>query len=562
MFQNQQTKSKPQQQQAQTKASTQQPQPQPLTPIQIASQIIPYFTFPLLILAVVAWKFNIGKRLAGLFFRSSTESDQHGTAGFAHVHEIKKLTAQFEPGNLKVGEVKDLKVLKQLVNLPKNLALMHSVIVGPTGSGKSRGFFLPNTHDAGKSSFIATDPKSELWHETAYNQHAPIRFAPTDPNNSAPFNFVAYCKDLDFAENVAAGIVHSTGTASGGDGKFWADAEEGLATALLVHIAHSEMPTPTHLYNLLTSGVETISEVLLSSEVDAARRLVAPFAEAKKDVKAGVIQGLSGKLRFLNNPEIRRFTSSDVNAFNFGQLREKPVQVYWCLKQHEVAKLQTLSTIFFSIIITQLLKQEKGKIPVNLFFDEFANIGKIKEFEKHITLFRAQGIAISAGVQDTSQLESLYGTIDAKTIIGNFNNKLFLHGISGEAAKFFSELLGNYTYLSDTESFSESGGWLDRKVTRSTGKKEHSRPLMTTDEIRRLEDTEIVLISTNLRPVRMKKLFFERPKAGFNKVKDFPELPPKKQSSMNFLCNQELSAPEYTRKESPAAAKKKSYDDI
>jgi type IV secretion system protein VirD4 len=498
-----------------------------------------------------------------LFFRSSNELDHHGTAGFAHVHEIKKLTTQFKAGDIKVGQVKDLVVLKQLVNLPKELALKHTLIVGPTGAGKSRSFFLPNCHDAGNSSFVATDPKSELWEETAYNNIKPIRFAPTDPDNSAPFNFVAYCKDIDYAESIAGAIVNAAAVT--GDSKFWAEAEEGLVTGLLLHIAHSEMPTAAHLHNLVTSGVEAVSKALEESEIKATRALSMSFVEAPDPNKKSIIQGLSGKLSWMNNPKVRRFTSSDTNAFNFGQLREKPYQVYWCLEQDDVVKLQTLSTIFFSCIITQLLKQKKGKVPVNLFFDEFANIGKIKNFENHITLLRGQGIAVNAGLQDISQLETTYSHAPATTILNNFNNKLLLAGMQGKTVEIFAGQLGNYTHVSNTESFSESGGFFNKKVTKSTGVDKHARPLMTPDELRRLGDEEIILISTNLRPVRMKRLFFTRPKAGFNKMKDWnPDDPTsqiKKQPQFNFRCGKELAAPEYDRIIKPPAAKKK-YDDI
>ncbi len=571
MFQNTNKKAaKPtktqQQPKPETKATTQ--QPQPLTAFQVAGQMIPYFTFPLLVLAIAVYKLNIFGRFAGLFgglFGSSKESDQHGTAGFAYTKEIKQLTTQYNTGDIKVGEVKDLKVLTQLVNLPRDLALMHTLIVGPTGAGKSRSFFLPNCHDAGNSSFIATDPKSELWEETAYNNIAPVRFAPTDPDNSAPFNFVAYCKNLDFAENVASAVIHSRGTPKGDP--FWWQNEERILIASLLHIANSTVPTATHLYEILSLDVEETCAILLNSPQADTRRLVRPFMGNKPEQRSGVLTGLTGRLNWMNNPNIRRFTSSDANAFNFGQLREKPVQVYWCLEQDDVSKLQTLTTIFFSIIFTQLLKQKTGKVPVSLFFDEFANIGRIKNFENHITLMRGQNVAINAGIQSISQLDSLYEKADAETILDNFNNKLLLAGIQGNTAEKFSKQLGNYTYTSNTESFSESGGIFNKKVTKSTGTKEHARALLTADELRRLDRNKIILISTNLRPIMMKRLFFTRPKAGFNKLRDWnpndPSSQVKKQPKFKFQCGQEIPTPEYeTAQQQPPKAKKKATPDF
>jgi type IV secretion system protein VirD4 len=558
MFQNKKEKliGKAQQQQPPTKAATLQ-KPQSSELLGASGSGNDYLIFAALfvfVAVIILHKFIFKKGDS----TGSNKGDHHGTAGFAHVHEIKKLTTQFQPGDIKVGQVKDLVVLKQLVNLPKELALKHTLIVGPTGAGKSRSFFLPNTHDAGRTSFVATDPKSELWEETAYNNIKPIRFAPSDPDNSAPFNFVAYCKDIDYAEQVAGSMVNAAAVT--GDGKFWAEAEEALLTGLLLHIAHSEMPTPTHLFNLISGGIESVSTSLENSPIENTRNLAMSYVEAKDEKKSNILMGLTGKFSWMTNPKIKRFTSSDTNAFNFGQLREQPIQIYWCLKQHDVAQLRQLTTIFFSIIMTQLLKQEKGKVPVNLFFDEFANIGKIKNFENHITLFRGQGIAINAGLQDVSQLTTMYDTSPGKTILNNFNNKLLLAGMQGETVEVFAKQLGEYTHVSQTESYSESGGWLNRKVTKSTGVDKHARQLKTADELRRLEDDQIILLSTNLRPVMMKRLFFTRPKAGYNKVKDLPEVPVKKQSSYKFQCGQEIPAPKYNR--IVKTAKKKSYDDI
>jgi type IV secretion system protein VirD4 len=475
-----------------------------------------------------------GLKESGLFsaFRGE-EQKQHGSAGFAYNSEIKELTNQpFKAGDIQAGRVKDLLILNKLVILPRETALKHTLVVGPTGAGKSRSFFLPNCYNAGRSSFIATDPKSELWNLTAGAQIKPLRFAPAEPDSSAPFNFVAYCKSIDYAEKVAGAVIHAGATGNGGD-KFWADAEEQLLTAILVHTAHSDTPTATHAYELLTAGTKTLCEILENSGQKTAKRLVASFADSDEKVQTGVIQGLSGKLRFLENPAIRRFTSSTQHAFDFGALREQPIQIYWCLKQDDVARLQVLTTIFFSIIITQLLQQETGQTPVNMFFDEFANVGKIKGFESHITLLRGQGIAVSAGLQSTSQLEHLYGRAAGKIILDNFNNKFILSGLQGESAEEFSKQLGEGTHYEQTMSYSTTpDGFISSRTTTSTGDKTHGRRLLTADELRRIPKDTAILISTNLRPIKMKRLFFNDPPAS-------------KTPAQTLHCPPEIATPEY-----------------
>jgi type IV secretion system protein VirD4 len=469
----------------------------------------------------------------GIGNKPGQEQKQHGSAGFAYNNEIKELTNQpFKAGDIQAGRVKDLLILNKLVILPRETALKHTLVIGPTGAGKSRSFFLPNCYDAGRSSFIATDPKSELWNLTAANQIKPLRFAPAEPNNSAPFNFVAYCKSIDYAEKVAGAVVHASGTAKGAD-THWTNGEEQLLTAILIHTAHSETPTATHAYELLTSGEKTMCEILENSDQRTAQRLVSSFANSDEKFKTSVVQGLSGKLRFLESPAIRRFTSSTQHAFEFGALREKPIQIYWCLEQDDVARLQVLTTIFFSIIITQLLKQRTGQTPVNLFFDEFANIGKIKGFESHITLLRGQGIAVSAGLQSTAQLANIYGPAAGKVILDNFNNKFILSGLQGESAEEFSKQLGEGTHYEQTTSYSNTpDGLIGSRTTTSTGDKTHGRRLLTADELRRMPKKQAILISTNLRPVKMKRLFFNDPPAS-------------KTPAQTLCCPPELITPEY-----------------
>jgi type IV secretion system protein VirD4 len=453
--------------------------------------------------------------LQKVFSRTRTGSgngDQHGTASWAKYGDMKELVTDYQAGQIEVAKVKDFGIFPRLVTLPPPLALRHVLIAAPTGVGKSRSYFLPNVYNAGATSFIATDPKSELWELTAFNQTRPIRFAPAEPDNSAPFNFITYCPDVEGAENCAEAIVHSKGQGKS-DFAHWTNAEEKILTAVFLYVAHSDAPTPLHAYKLLSSGIQTVCDTLLSSTNADVVDLATSYADEDAKFQGSILSGLTGKLKFLQNPAIKRFTSSSAEQFDFTQLRERPTQLFWCMAEADVDKLQPLTAIFFAVAMRQLVEAESRKIPVNLFFDEFANIGKIKNFENKISIFRGQGIALSAALQSISQLETVYGATAAATILENFTTLLILDSLKAKTAEEFSKALGEYTYTEETESKSKSGGLFSKKVSDSSSIKHHARRLMTADEVRRLHKKKIIILTGNLKPIMAKRLFFKNPPA-------------------------------------------------
>jgi type IV secretion system protein VirD4 len=464
---------------------------------------------------------NLGIYLLGLFFfflvvrtffSSPTKKidSEKGTAHFAERREIQHLLhpagEQPAAGSLLIGKWHETSMFRakhKWLVLPRSLTTRHTLIAAPSGAGKSRTLFLPNlvSHKQ-KVSFIATDPKSELWTFTALQQIRPIRFAPTDPDNSTTFNWIPLCKDIEIAQHCAEAIVHAQ--EKGTTEPIWSNAEESLLTAIFVYTAHTNAPTPMHAYELLTSGISNIIKVLGESRNQTALREIRSFQEEDPKHQSSAIKGLRGKLKFMENPKIQRFTSSTIEPFNFKELRHKPTQIYWCLNQSGVKKLQVLSTLFFSLAILQLL-DERGNIPVNLYLDEFANIGKLNDFERDITLLRGQDIAVVAGVQSVSQISSIYGPDNAKTIIENFNNKIILPGLQDETAENFAKLLGNFTYTDIRVSNSEN----EQGKSTSESYYTSQRQLKTADELRRLPQGNSILISTNLPIVALRTLFYE-----------------------------------------------------
>lgn len=493
------------------------------------------------VLGIFGVSLNLFKRFTG-----SGEPEQNtekGSAHFAVRREISKylrsVNALPQAGTLLVGNWVEKGILRSKTKsfiLPRELTTRHTLIAAPSGAGKSRTLFLPNLSLGQQISFIATDPKSELWDLTSGFQTNPIRFAPADPQRSAPFNWVPLCTDIRTAKRCAEAIINARGTVKGDT--FWQNAEQQLLTALFIHTAHTDVPTPAHAYEILTSGADSCAMVLVKSPSDAAKRAGRSFFEADTKVQTGIAQGLAGKLQWLDDPAIRRFTSSTNRAFTFGKLRHEPTQIYWCLKQSDVVELQGLTALFFNLAILQLL-DEGGDTPVNFYFDEFANIGKLNNFEKDITLLRGQNIAVVAGLQSQSQLSSIYGRDDANTIIENFNNKIILSGLQADTAESFAKMLGKYTFEGIRFSrgrSSSSKGWFSTSTSENESEYTSERQLLTADELRRLPQEHCILISTNLPVVMLETNFYRgepnaaeiggcRPEIGVPKYDGMPLFP-------------------------------------
>ena len=141
---------------------------------------------------------------------------------------------------------------------------------------------------------------------------------------------------------------------------------------------------------------------------------------------------------------------------------------------------------------------------MNIFLDEFANIGVIPHFETTISLARGRGVRLWLGIQSLSQLESRYGKPAAQTILTNCSSKMALSGLDVETAQYFSRSLGEKTQAAPRRTWQKRRWSLFANGT-TDAVQEHSRLLMTPDEIRRIGANELLVITGNRRPMRIER---------------------------------------------------------
>ena len=390
--------------------------------------------------------------------------------------------------------------------VPRPIALRHGIILGGSGTGKSRGYFLPTLAWSEGTSFIATDIKSELWDNTSGAHKTAYRFAPLDPDASVCFNFLALCKDPRIAELVADAIVSNK--ESKGD-PFWAESEAMVITALVSHVAHTATPTPAAAYDLFTlTDFDDLLDIFRQSPSVVARRQAVLFALSKdgksSTAREGIRTGVVRSLKWLEDPRIRRFTSASKTPPNFASLRSTPQALYWCMPELDMTRLRKLTSIFFTLVLEQLGRAE-GDVPVTMMLDEFGNMGVIPDFPRIITLARGRGISFWLGLQELSQLDESYKREGRRTILGSCATKIILSGADLEIAEYVSRSLGTTTIMQSNTSVTKT----KHGKSSTTSPHLHGRSLMTPDEVRQIDENTAIVIMSNRPPLHTLKMWFD-----------------------------------------------------
>lgn len=434
----------------------------------------------------------------------------HGSAGWTSPRRERDLLAPkkraYPNGSFFLADLG-----RDWVALPLRQAQQHTVIVGGSGTGKSRGYFLPNAALATGSSLVCTDPKGELWRYTSGFHQRAWRFAPTEPNASSCFNWVPLCQDPALAETCARAIVESGNTAR--TEQAWLDMETAFLAGLFAHAATLSEPTPLTAYRLFTrQSQEALLEQLLASPSEAAREQAMVFSQTQERMRGSIVPVVAAKLQFLRDPKVQRFTSAERLPPDFGELRRAPLALYWCLREHDIVRLRPLTSLFFTLLLERLAADgeealEQERVPVLLLLDEFANVGVIPHFETTISLARGRGVALVLGVQSLSQLEARYGRANAQTILTNCATKIALAGLDVETAEYFSKTLGQRTQVTRKRAWHRRG-MVPAPNGSTQSFAEHGRPLLTADEVRRLPVDRAIVIIGNRRPMRMSKMIY------------------------------------------------------
>ena len=387
-----------------------------------------------------------------------------------------------------------------------------------SGSGKSASYSIPNAYQC-LGSYVFTDPKGELYDRTAgylksqgYEIKVLNLVRPQYSDGYNPLMHISSELDVDVIANT---VVKGQKTESGSD-PYWDDMAEMLLKALIYYLIATRPEEEQNLASCAElvraannkGGTNLLTELISQLPYDHPARMYYKSIEiAPEKTYGSILSSLQSKLGKFDSKEIAELTSTD--TIDFEEIGNKKTAVYVISSDTHTA-YDFLLTIFFSQMIQQLYDYADlngGKLKERTYFilDEFANIGKIPDFDKKISTSRSRGISFSVILQNVDQLEAVYEK-SYETIMGNCDTHVFLGSNSFKTVEYFSKALGEKTIERDSVSINrDRQNW---KTGKSVSDQVMARALMTPDELRRLDNDLCIIFEKGIKPVKANKFYY------------------------------------------------------
>ena len=440
---------------------------------------------------------------------------EYGSARWGTTKDIEPFMAPKFADNIILTKTERLMMSNRPPD-PKNARNKNVLVVGGSGSGKTRFWLKPNLLQC-HSSYVVTDPKGSIVVECGnallkkgYKLKIlnTINFSKSMHYN--PFSYVHSEKDI--LKLVTTLMTNTKGDGSGGD-PFWEKSERLLLTALIAYL-HYEAPKEEQNFSTLLEMLNTmqVSEddedfqnpVDLLFE-DLAKRKPNSFAgrqyklyklAAGKTAKS-ILISCGARLAPFDIQELRDRTMYD--ELELDMLGDRKTALFLIMSDTDSTFNFLISMVYtqlFNLLCDKADDKYGGKLPVHVrcLIDECANIGQIPNLEKLVATIRSREISACLVLQARSQLKAIYKD-NADTIVGNMDSQIFLGGSEPTTLKELSETLGKETIdsfnTSDTRGNSPSYGTSFQKL---------GHELMSRDELAVLDGGKCILQLRGVRP--------------------------------------------------------------
>ena len=440
---------------------------------------------------------------------------EYGSARWGTAKDIEPFMAPKFADNIILTKTERLMMSNRPPD-PKNARNKNVLIVGGSGSGKTRFWLKPNLLQC-HSSYVVTDPKGSIVVEcgnallkNGYKLKIlnTINFSKSMHYN--PFSYVHSEKDI--LKLVTTLMTNTKGDGSGGD-PFWEKSERLLLTALIAYL-HYEAPKEEQNFATLLEMLNTmqVSEddedfqnpVDLLFE-DLARKKPNSFAgrqyklyklAAGKTAKS-ILISCGARLAPFDIQELRDLTMYD--ELELDMLGDRKTALFLIMSDTDSTFNFLISMVYtqlFNLLCDKADDVYGGKLPIHVrcLIDECANIGQIPNLEKLVATIRSREISACLVLQARSQLKAIYKD-NADTIVGNMDSQIFLGGSEPTTLKDLSEMLGKETIdafnTSDTRGNSPSYGTTFQKM---------GHELLSRDELAVLDGGKCILQLRGVRP--------------------------------------------------------------
>ena len=474
--------------------------------------LYPFDLFVGIICAIALWMAVYIKGQNAKKFRHKVE---YGSARWGTRKDIEPFIASKFEDNIILTKTEFLMMSNRPKN-PKNARNKNVLIVGGSGSGKTRFWIKPNLLQM-HSSYVVTDPKGSIVIECGnallrYGYKLKI-FNTINFKKSMHYNPFAYIhSEKDILKLVTTLIANTKGDGKEGD-EFWTKAETLLYCALIGYI-HFEAPIEEQNFSTLIEFINAM-EVREDDEdfqnpVDLmfealerknsnhfAVRQYKKFKLAAGKTSKSILISCGARLAPFDIDELREITSYD--ELELDTLGDRKTALFLIMSDTDGTFNFLISMIYtqlFNLLCEKADDVYGGRLPVHVrcLIDEAANIGQIPNLEKLVATIRSREISACLVLQAQSQLKAIYKD-NADTIIGNMDSRVFLGGSEPTTLKELNQALGKETIdmynTSDTRGNSPSYGTNYQKL---------GKDLMTIDELAVLDGSKCILQLRGVRP--------------------------------------------------------------
>ena len=440
---------------------------------------------------------------------------EYGSARWGNAKDIEPFMAPKFSDNIILTKTERLMMSNRPPD-PKNARNKNVLVVGGSGSGKTRFWLKPNLLQC-HSSYVVTDPKGTIVLEcgqamlkNGYKVKVlnTINFKKSMHYN--PFSYVHSEKDI--LKLVTTLMTNTKGEGSGGD-PFWEKSERLLLTALIAYL-HYEAPVEEQNFATLLEMLNTMQVMEDDEEYqNPVDLLFEDLAKTKPNSFAGrqyklyklaagktaksILISCGARLAPFDIQELRDLTMYD--ELQLDTLGDKKTALFLIMSDTDSTFNFLISMVYtqlFNLLCDKADDVYGGKLPIHVrcLIDECANIGQIPNLEKLVATIRSREISACLVLQARSQLKAIYKD-NADTIVGNMDSQIFLGGSEPTTLKDLSEMLGKETIdafnTSDTRGNSPSYGTTFQKM---------GHELLSRDELAVLDGGKCILQLRGVRP--------------------------------------------------------------
>ena len=440
---------------------------------------------------------------------------EYGSARWGTAKDIEPFVAPKFADNIILTKTERLMMSNRPPD-PKNARNKNVLVVGGSGSGKTRFWLKPNLLQC-HSSYVVTDPKGSIVVECGNallkNGYKLKILNTINFSKSMHYNPFAYVhSEKDILKLVTTLMTNTKGEGSGGD-PFWEKSERLLLTALIAYL-HYEAPVEEQNFATLLEMLNTM-QVLEDDEEyqNPVDLLFEELAKKKPNSFAGrqyklyklaagktaksILISCGARLAPFDIQELRDLTMYD--ELQLDTLGDKKTALFLIMSDTDSTFNFLISMVYtqlFNLLCDKADDVYGGKLPVHVrcLIDECANIGQIPNLEKLVATIRSREISACLVLQARSQLKAIYKD-NADTIVGNMDSQIFLGGSEPTTLKDLSEMLGKETIdafnTSDTRGNSPSYGTTFQKM---------GHELLSRDELAVLDGGKCILQLRGVRP--------------------------------------------------------------